>query len=478
MKECRQELAAALKTDLHKSATEAYITEIGLVEQEIEFILDHLDEWMKPECVSTNLLNLPGSSWIYSDPLGVVLIIGAWNYPVYLSLMPLVGAIAGGNCAVVKFPSDKYSRESSTTMARLLNQYLDPDCFQTVEGDRHATQAVLQQKFDKIFYTGGAFVGKIVAQAAAVHLTPTVLELGGKSPVIVDKTASLPVSAKRIAWGAFLNAGQTCIRPDHCFVHEDIADEFVRELQKAVTEMYGATAEEIRKSGFYGRLINRGAFERVAALVETDRDAIVFGGDLGDPESKFISPTLMDFGKDMKRFSESQAMQDEIFGPLLPMYRWNDLDEVVQFIKEREKPLAMYTFTEDSQVSERILKETSSGSSHVNDTMVFMSNPHLPFGGVGKSGMGNYHGKASFLAFTHRKSVQKRSIRLDVWARYPPYTDLKARVLDYAQFSLSRRQTKALSLLLFAIVLAAFRKTSAAGSLKEFLIWLITAILG
>lgn len=432
--EGRELLCTGMLNDLHKSHFEGYAMELNLIEHEIQFHLDHLDEWMKPEVVENNLLNIPGWSRIYKDPLGVVLIMSPWNYPVYLMLGPLIGAISGGNCVMLR--PGNYTKHTSKAFTELIPKYMDNNCIKIVgQQDRHATASLLKLRWDKIFFTGGTRVGKIVAEAAAKHLTPTVLELGGKSPCIVDKSASLDVAAKRIVWGAFTNCGQTCVRPDYLFVHEDIADTFISKLKKTINEYYGKNPQ---KTEFFGRLINPSAHGRVAQLINSSQKYVVHGGQV-DPDDKYIAPTLLDFSSDLEAFQKAPIMNDEIFGPALPIYRYKDLHEVIDFINKNEKPLALYCFSTNSTVSETILTSTSSGGANVNDVMMHLSNPHLPFGGVGLSGMGSYHGKNSFNTFTHQKAVLWKTNWLDVPARYPPYTDTKKKVMGIATMVIPAR---------------------------------------
>jgi aldehyde dehydrogenase (NAD+) len=378
---------------------------------------------MAPDTVSTNLFNIPAQSKVYHDPLGVVLVMGAWNYNVMLTLDPLVGAIAGGNCALVKPGS--YASKSAEVMKKLIARYMDSDCIQVITGDRTVTAQILDERFDMIFFTGSTFVGKIVAQAAAKTLTPTVLELGGKSPCIVDKTADLAVAARRIAWGGLLNSGQTCVRPDYFMVHDSVADAFVEKLKATIAEFY---SQDPKASEWYGRIINTKSHKRLVELVEDARHFLVHGG-TADEAAKYIEPTVFDFGTNMAAFEKSKVMEDEVFGPLFPICRFSDPETLVQFVNARPKPLATYCFTEDADLKKAVLERTSSGAAVINDVVVHLSNPDLPFGGVGDSGMGAYHGDRSFGAFTHRKAVLLRESWGDAFVRYPPYTPLKQNAL-------------------------------------------------
>ena len=424
--ESRDELCDAVYADLKKDKFQAYMQEIALIYQEIYDAKKHLDAWMSDEYVVNGLMTAPAQSLIQKDPLGVVLILGAWNYNVLLSIQPMVGAIAAGNCVVVKPGS--YSANSSSVICKVINKYMDPDCILAVEGNRNVTNALLEQKFDKIFFTGSPFVGKVVAEAAAKHLTPVVLELGGKSPCIVDRTADLYVSARRYCWGAFMNSGQTCVRPDYVMVHEAVADDFIREVKAALGEFYGG---DVKRSEFFGRLVNDSAFERLKKCLDKDAKYLVHGG-AHDKAERYLEPSLFDFGRDLQAFAASELMQDELFGPLVPIFRYRDLDaEVLPFIRAHEKPLALYVFTADGEVAERTLRLTTSGGAIVNDVVVHLANPELPFGGVGASGMGAYHGKHSFDCFSHRKGVVKRITFGDAPLRYPPYTSVNQAIMNF-----------------------------------------------
>lgn len=430
MLEGRNDLCEGLKRDLGKSAMEGWVTECNLIEAEIQTFLDNLSSWMKPEPRQTNLLNQPATSYVHREPLGVALIMGAWNYPVMLTLMPLVGSIAAGNCAVIKVPSDKYSPASSSAMAKLIKQYLDPDCFDVVEGGREAITAVLEQRWDVIFFTGGAHLGKMVASAAAKHLTPTLLELGGQNPCIVDKTACVDLAARRITWGSLMNCGQTCLRPEYIFVHEAIEEEFVARVKHYISQFY---SEEPQKSEWFGRLPNDVAWKRISDIVKTDKQFLFHGGGV-DQADRYVAPSVLRFPS-LQEYAQSACAQEEIFGPIVPIVKYKDLDAAITHIADREKPLALYVFTDDKRVEQRVLSETSSGGFGVNDVVMHCVNLDLPFGGVGHSGMGAYHGRYSFECFSHRRAVLAKpnvSI-LDAPVRYPPYDSVKSALLKFVQ---------------------------------------------
>jgi len=423
--EGRDELARSLFDDMHCSPFEAYMQQIAMLQQEIYEVVQHLDEWMAEETTHTNLFNVPAFSAVHKDPLGVVLCIGAWNYNILLTLSPLIGAIAAGNCVVVKPGS--YAYHSSNAMVKLIPKYMDNDAIACIEGNRHITQAILAQRFDAMFFTGSPSVGRVVAEAAAKQLCPVVLELGGKSPCVVAESANIYVAARRIAWGSLLNSGQTCVRPDYYLVHESVADAFVNELANTIKEYYGG---DTRKSEFYGRLVNDAAYERLLKCAEDAVKYKVFGGSM-DAKERYMEPTVYDYGKDFEAFAKSKLMSDEIFGPLLPIVRYSDLDaQVIPFIRARPKPLALYVFSEKTETNERLLDLTSSGAAVINDVVVHLSNPNLPFGGVGDSGLGAYHGKRTFDNFSHQKAVLRRTTLIDPYIRYPPYTQDKVMVMN------------------------------------------------
>ncbi|WHI50238.1 aldehyde dehydrogenase family protein [Microbulbifer sp. MLAF003] len=410
----------ALNEDLHKAPQEAYLTEISFLYSDIDHTLKHLKKWVRQRKVSSPLLTQPAKSYIQPEPLGVILIIGAWNYPLQLLLSPLVPAIAAGNCAVVK-PSE-LSPAVSHLIAELLPRYLDNDAFACVEGAVAETTSLLEQRWDHIMYTGGGRVARIIMGAASKHLTPVTLELGGKSPCIVADDADIDIAARRIAWGKFTNAGQTCIAPDYVLCTKHTADRLVPAIQLAVREMFG---DSPRQSSDYGRIINTQHTLRLADLLGDGE--VIFGGDV-DVDSCYMAPTLMRCVN-----LESPVMQEEIFGPLLPVVELDDFGKVEAFVNEREKPLALYIFTRSDAIADRVLSRCSSGNACVNDCMMFMLAQDLPFGGVGASGMGCYHGEHGFRTFSHYKAVMKRKNILDVDLRYAPYTNRKFKWLKILQ---------------------------------------------
>lgn len=398
----------ALRADLNKSGPEAFMTEINVVVHEIDHAIKHVKRWARPKRVKTPLSLQPGLSFIHKDPLGLVLIIAPWNYPFNLLFSPLAGAIAAGNTVLLK-PSEVAPRTSA--LARdLIGRYFDPSVIAVMEGGPEVTTEILTHKFDHIFFTGGETVGKIVMTAAAKHLTPVTLELGGKSPCVVDSTADIKLAAKRIAWGKFTNAGQTCIAPDYLLVQKSVADELVQGIKTAVTDFFGSDPE---KSPYYGRIINKRHAERIQSLMTAGKT--VFGGKVDVP-SRYIAPTVL---TDVTL--DDPVMIDEIFGPVLPVLTFDAIGDAVDLIRKKPKPLALYLFSSDEKSRERILGETSSGGVCINDTLMHISSTELPFGGVGTSGMGGYHGKASFDTFSHSKSVLRRFPVLDPFFRYAPF---------------------------------------------------------
>lgn len=402
-----QEINDALKADLNKSAFETYMCETGLVLNELSYVRKHARKWTRDRRVLTPLAQFPSRSFRHPEPYGVVLIMAPWNYPFMLALEPVVGAIAAGNCVVVK-PS-AYSPATSAVMAKLIAEVFDPRYVTVVEGGRAENQALLDQKFDYIFFTGGTAVAREVMAKAAQNLTPVSLELGGKSPCIVDQTANIKVAAKRLAFGKYLNAGQTCVAPDYLLVQESVKDELARELEKNVTAFFGS---DPISNPDYVKIINDKHYQRVQGLIAGER--ALFGGQARDGK---IAPTLL-----VGVTGDSPVMQEEIFGPVLPMLTFTQLEEAISFICARPKPLALYLFSTDQAAQREVLSRVSYGGGCVNDTIIHLATPYMPFGGVGDSGMGGYHGKASFDTFTHYKSVLKKANWLDLPMRYQPYT--------------------------------------------------------
>jgi aldehyde dehydrogenase (NAD+) len=407
-------LVAALQADMGKPDLEARAADIGQVVQEGRLALKNLKKWTRPE--GAGWLPVLGRSFVQRDPLGVVLIIAPWNYPVGLLLSPLVGAVAAGNAAVLK-PSE-VTAHTSAAIAELLPRYVDGDAIAVVEGGVEETTALLDERFDHVFYTGNGSVGRIVMEAAAKHLTPVTLELGGKSPCIVDKTAKLDVTARRIAWGKFLNAGQTCIAPDYVLVEKSAEEGLVEALRTAVHDFYG---DDVTASGDYTRIVNRRHHERLSKLLVGEE--VAFGGGT-DPERCTIEPTVL-----RNVSPDAPIMQDEIFGPILPVIGVEDVGEAIDFVNRREKPLALYLFSDDDDAARRVLGETTSGGACVNGTILHIGNSSMPFGGVGPSGMGAYHGRFTFETFSHRKAVLKRGLRFDPKIMYPPYTRRKTKMV-------------------------------------------------
>ncbi len=408
----------ALWADLHKSKFECVATEQGIVISEVDHALKYLARWMTPVQVSTPLYNLPGSCEIHADPLGLALIIGAWNYPVNLLLAPMVGALAGGNAVILK-PSE-LAVNTAALISRLIPQYMDKQLIAVIEAGPEETGILLDKKFDTIFFTGSGPVGKIVMTKAAQNLTPVTLELGGKSPAIVLADANVAVAAKRLTWGKFMNAGQTCVAPDYILVHSSVKDQLISEMKKNILEFYGADASQ---SPDYCRIINQKNFDRLQKLFAGEK--ILIGGE-NKREELFIAPTVVETSLD------SPLMKDEIFGPILPVIEMSDLNQIVTEINLRPKPLALYLFTQaGSEAEKQIIEKTSAGGVCINDVILHMPVPDFPFGGVGASGMGHYHGQFSFEAFTHSKGVLKKATWVDVPLRYAPYSLKKLKWLRW-----------------------------------------------
>ncbi|MDR0783136.1 MAG: aldehyde dehydrogenase [Propionibacteriaceae bacterium] len=403
------EIMAALKTDLNKPPFEAYATEVGAVLDELKFACRRVRRWSRPKRVASNLKNFPSGGRRYPQPYGVALILTPWNYPFMLTVIPMIAALAAGNCAVVK-PS-AYSPATSSLIARMCADVFDPGHVTVVEGGRQENAALLNERYDIILFTGSTAVGRVVMEAASRHLTPVILELGGKSPCIVDETANLKLAARRIAWGKFMNAGQTCVAPDYLLVHQSVKSKLVEELGLAIQAMF---TDQPCANPDYPRIVNDKHFQRLLGLLAGER--IVVGGG-SNPETLQIEPTVLDAVS-----WDSAVMGEEIFGPLLPVLTYTEPAEAVQLIGARPKPLATYLFTSSAAAERYFLKRLSFGGGCINDTVVHLSVPRLPFGGVGDSGMGSYHGKAGFDAFTHYRSVLDKSTLIDIPLRYPPYT--------------------------------------------------------
>ena len=418
LEEHESDLLKALESDLGKSKAEGWLTELGYLNSDIDYTCKHLRKWMRGKRVSQPLMAWPGKSFLHPEPLGVVLIIGAWNYPLQLLLSPLVAALAAGNCAVVK-PSELAPR-TANIIAKLLPDYLANEAVQVVTGGAEVAQELLAQRFDHIMYTGGGRVGRIVMEAAAKHLTPVTLELGGKSPAVVLDDADIKTAARRIAWGKWLNAGQTCIAPDYVLVADSRRDEFIAALKQAVEDFYGTDASDAND---YGRIVNEQHWQRLVGYLE--QGTVVHGGD-HDRQQRFLAPTIL-----TEVAVDSPVMEEEIFGPILPVLSVPNLASAVEFIRERDKPLALYGFSASKRALQQLTEQTHAGNQCNNDTLMFMLNPELPFGGVGPSGMGRYHGKFGFDTFSHQKAVMQRPFWFDPKFRYPPYTSFKQKLLRW-----------------------------------------------
>ncbi len=403
-------LYEALKKDLNKPKFESFVGEIGFVVKEIDFVLKYLKEWAKPKKVPTDLVNFPAESYVYSQPFGVTLIFSPWNYPFHLTIMPLIGAISAGNTAVLK-PSE-LSPYTSRAIKNLIESTFDEEYITVVEGEKEVSEALLNIKFDKIFFTGNTTVGKIVMKKAAEHLTPVTLELGGKSPVIVFSDANLKMAAKRIVWGKFFNAGQTCVAPDYMCIESKIYDKFTKYL---INELKSYTS--IRKfEKNYSKIINKRHFNRLMNLIENSN--VIFGGNY-NREKLFIYPTLVEANVDDK------IMEDEIFGPILPILEFKDYEAIKEYVRSKPKPLALYIFTESNKNKKKVLNEIQSGGVTINDTLIHLSSSRLPFGGIGESGMGTYHGLYSFEEFSQKRAVMDRKTYIEFPLRYPPYNSVK-----------------------------------------------------
>ncbi|WP_047979977.1 aldehyde dehydrogenase [Ornithinibacillus contaminans] len=400
------EIYLALKQDLNKSTFETFTTELGFIYNEIKHTERHLKDWMRDQSVDAPITHKGTKSFIRKEPYGVTLVISPWNYPLQLALAPAIGAIAAGNTVIIK-PSE-FSQSTSSLLAKMIGETFDSVYYTVVEGAQEVSEQLLQQKFDYIFFTGSTKVGKIIMREASNHLTPVTLELGGKSPVIVDDDANIAIAAKRIVWGKFTNAGQTCVAPDYMYAHASIKDKLVQEMKKQLTLLY---TENALKHDDYVRIINKNQFDRLVTYL--NRGTILHGGNIDSSELK-IEPTLLD---DISW--EDPVMQEEIFGPILPIFSFEEVEDVIKVVTNHEKPLALYYFGENSKTQKQMINAISFGGGCINDTLYHLANPNMPFGGVGNSGIGGYHGKYSFDTFSHQKSVLKQTTKFDIPLRYP-----------------------------------------------------------
>ena len=415
LEENDEALIAALHADLGKPRAEGWTTDLGTTATEISYIRKNIRKWMKSRKVRVPMVAQPGSGFIKPEPLGVILVITPWNYPISLLLNPLAAVFAAGNTAVCK-PSE-LAPACSKLMAELIPQYVDPEAAVVVEGDVEIATELLEQKWDHIFFTGSTNVGRIVMQAAANHLTPVTLELGGKSPTIVDESADLVAAANRITWGKFLNAGQTCIAPDYVFAHENIREELVDKIKEATNEFYGS---DPKTSPDYARIVSERHLTRLTGLL--DDGTVALGGN-HDAADRYLEPTIL-----LDPSADSAIMSDEIFGPILPILSFTDLQEVIGFVNARPKPLALYIFANSDNVVDEVISQTSSGGVCVNHSLLHYGVSDLGFGGVGDSGIGRYHGKSGFDQFSNMKSVLKKRFKPELSLLYPPYTEKKEKI--------------------------------------------------
>ena len=402
------QLIHSLHEDMRKPEFEAYTGEIGFVLQELEYTIKHLKSWMKPQTVPTPILHKPGKSVIIKEPLGTVLIMGHWNYPFHLLFAPLVAAISSGNTVVLK--SSEYAPYTSKVMKDIITNTFQNNYVTLIEGDAEISKALLKEKFDHIFFTGSIETGKSVMKAASKNLTPVTLELGGKTPCIVDKEINLEIAAKRIVWGKFFNSGQTCIAPDYILADKKITNNLIKYLIREIKNFYTASPQTSKD---YSRIINEKHFNRIISYI--DKNKVIFGGDY-DKNDLYIAPTII------KNVTfKDKIMQEEIFGPLLPIIEYDTINEAIKLINDKEKPLAIYLFSNDKNIQNKVIRQTSSGGISINDTLSHITTPYMPFGGVGLSGMGKYHGKYGFDTFSNSKSVMKKSMKIDPSLRYAPY---------------------------------------------------------
>jgi acyl-CoA reductase-like NAD-dependent aldehyde dehydrogenase len=408
----------ALKADLGRCPAEARLADITMVRSEIQLMKRNLRQWLRPQPVRTPLAAQPGKSWVQQESFGLALILGTWNYPFQQIFLPLAGALAAGNAAVVKL--SEVAPHSASLMAAHLEQYVDPQAVIVIQGGPEMASRLFAFRFDKIFFTGQSRVGRMVLTAAAANLTPVTLELGGKNPVIVAEDSPLEVTARRIAWGRFMNAGQLCVAPDYVLAPESLRLALIEALQRAITRFYGP---DPRHSDSFGRIVNRRHFARLLALMHEGRIAI---GGQSDEQDLYIAPTVL---TDLP--PDAAVLEEEIFGPILPVVGYSEIEEALAAVRKRPKPLALYLFTRNRQLQERVIRDISSGSVVVNDVLVNQIVPGLPFGGIGDSGMGAFHGRYTFDAFSHARAIVRRSLRADLDVRYPPFTAVKDRLLQW-----------------------------------------------
>ncbi|RDD38919.1 Fatty aldehyde dehydrogenase [Trichoplax sp. H2] len=442
-----KEICDAIFKDLHKPYEEALVSEVAFLRNELIAAIQELPQWSKPERVKKPFLHQFDECMIRPEPLGTVLVMGAWNYPFQLLLSPVVGAIAAGNCVIMK-PSE-ISPNTASIVAELIPKYLDNDCYPVIYGGLDVSKATLEQRFDHIFYTGGSAVGKIVMEAASKHLTPVILELGGKSPCIVDDNCNIDVAAQRIAWGKYINSGQTCIAPDYVLCTKAVQPKLVQELKRSIEKFYG---EDPKKSADFCRMISLRHLKRVAGLIDENKVAV--GGEV-DENDKFISPTVV---TDVK--PEDAIMQEEIFGPVLPIVPVANVDEAIELVNSREKPLALYVFSNQKSFLDKVIQNTTSGGCLANDTLMHISLSTLPFGGVGYSGMGAYHGKYTFDAFSHKRSVMVRKLNMESLndLRYPPYSAKKIKYLAPLLFKSEKKNHYFLKVLIVGVLMGLMYK--------------------
>ena len=416
IKQKENEICKSLELDLGKSNTESYMTEIGMVLEDLRYVIKHTKKWSKKEYHIAPLAQFPSTSFRIAEPYGLTLIISPWNYPFLLTIQPLVGAISAGNCAIIK-PSE-YSQYTSKIIKDIIEEVFNEEYVAVILGEKEVAEKLLKNKFDYIFYTGSTRVGKIVMESAAKNLTPVTLELGGKSPCIIDKNSNVKLAAKRIIFGKLLNCGQTCVAPDYVFVQKEVKQEFINYCKEYIEKFIGSNWNENKE---YPKIINKRQFDRMIELIE--KEDIAYGGSFDEKTLK-IQPTLLD-----NKSFESKAMQEEIFGPILPIIEYIDLEEPIKYINENNKPLALYIFTNSKRVENRILKEVSYGGGCINDTIIHLASSKLGFGGIGYSGIGEYHGKYSFKTFSHYKSIINKSTLIDLPMRYHPFKKINDRLI-------------------------------------------------